>query len=103
MSFYELKNKINYIQGKLHSTIDSNAFLNAIRNLPSPRERREYINKVLKLVIIRDKEFKRDLNNLFLKPHGNNLHLRPLSPLRNNKPSPKKRPKTRSQTKKNKR
>ena len=108
MSFYELKNKINYIQGKLHSTIDSNAFLNAIRNLPSPRERREYINKVLKLIIIRDKEFKRDLNNLFLKPHGNNLHLRPLSPLRNNKPSPKKtskpsskkRPKTRSQTKK---
>jgi hypothetical protein len=101
MSFYELKNKINFIQSRLHSTIDSNRFYNAIRNLPSPRERREYINKTLKLIIIRDKEFKRDLNNLFLKSHGNNLHLRPLSPLRNNKkPSPKKRPKTRSQKKK---
>ena len=103
-NFYELKNKFNYILGKLHSTNDSNAFLNAIRTLPSPRERRQYMNKVLKLILNRDKEFKRELNNLFLKPHGNNLQLRPLSPLRNNnKPSPKKRPKTRSQTKKNKR
>ena len=49
-----------------------------------------------------------ELINLLEKTHGNNLHLRPLSPLRNNKPSPKKtskpspkkRPKTRSQTKK---
>ena len=107
-NFYELKNKFNYILGKLHSTNDSNAFLNAIRTLPSPRERRQYMNKVLKIILNRDKEFKRELNNLFLKPHGNNLQLRPLSPLRNNKPSPKKtskpspkkRPKTRSQTKK---
>jgi len=74
------------------------------------------MNRTLKLILNRDREFKRELNNLFLKPHGNNLHLRPLSPLRNNKPSPKKtskpspkktskpspkkRPKTRSQTKK---
>jgi len=49
-----------------------------------------------------------ELINLLEKTHGNNLHLRPLSPLRNNKPSPKKtskpspkkRPKTRRKTKK---
>jgi len=37
-----------------------------------------------------------ELINLLEKTHGNNLHLRPLSPLRNNKPSPKKNIKTES-------
>ena len=98
----EVEIKIKFIESRLPNDNSKIKFYTHLLNQPSDKKRIEYINKLINHINKKDKWL-----SLFEKPHRNanmnfkDLQLRPLSPLRNNnKPSPKKRPKTRSQTKK---
>jgi len=97
----EVEIKIKFIESRLPNDNTKIKFYTHLLNQPSDKKQMEYINKLINHINKKNKWL-----SLFEKPHRNvnmnikDLQLRPLSPLRNNKPSPKKIPKTSIQTKK---